>query len=107
MDASLWSRRPHLGLHNRRNESREHCTGDVVIDILAPHPRRGVSAKVADVGDGGLKLKVPFFLTPGSILRLHLTHAVAQAEVKYCSCESAGFHVGVAVEEVSSDSQQK
>lgn len=106
MKASQWTRRPHFGRQDRRSEARDDCAGSAVVDVLAPQPRRAVPVDVIDVGGGGLKLKVPLFITPGSILRLHLTDAVAQAEVKYCSCEGAEFHVGVRIEEISSDPQQ-
>ena len=101
MDGSQWARRPHLGRHDRRVESREGCAGEAIIDVLAPHPRRGISVRVVDVGGGGLKLIAPLFLTPGSILRIHLTEAVIQAETRYCSCEAGEYHVGVSVEEIS------
>ncbi|HUA84201.1 MAG TPA: hypothetical protein VMB85_10110 [Bryobacteraceae bacterium] len=100
MNNSQWSRRPHYGCRERRAESRDRCQGAVILDVLAPHPRRAVSADVVDVGSGGLRLTVPFFVTPGSILRIHLSEAVVQAEVKYCSCEARKYHVGVGVEEI-------
>ena len=106
MDGSQWSRRPHFGRHDRRDESRDSCEGAAIVDVLAPHPRRAVSVKVIDVGSGGLRFVVPFFLTPGSILRMYLTEAVVQAEVKYCSCEGSEYHVGVAVEEIRANAEQ-
>jgi hypothetical protein len=101
MDRSQWCRRPHFGRQDRRAESRDDCAGSAVIDVLAPQIRRAISVKVVDVGGGGLKLIAPCFLTPGAILRIRLTEAVVQAEVKYCSCEAREYHVGVAVEEIN------
>src|SRR5215472_9255522 len=91
MNGSQWSRRHHFGRSDRRAEPRDACAGVAIVDILAPHPRPAVSAKVVDVGGGGLKLVLPFFVTLGSIVRMHLTKAVAQAETKYCTCGAGEY----------------
>ncbi|MBZ5632870.1 MAG: hypothetical protein LAO55_07045 [Acidobacteriia bacterium] len=60
-----------------------------------------MKARILDVGESSLKLSLPFFLSPGSLIRIHLTDSVAHAETRYCTCEGAEYYVGVKVEEVA------
>ena len=93
-------RKAHFGRKDRRNDERVICAGDAVIDILSPQPRSAVQARILDVGTSSLKLSLPFFLSPGSLIRIHMTDSMANAEVRYCTCEGAEYHAGVKVEEV-------
>jgi len=45
-------------------------------------------------------LSVPFFVSPGSLVRIHMTESHANAEVRYCTREGSDYYVGVKVEEV-------
>ena len=47
-----------------------------------------------------MKLSLPFFLSPGSLVRIHMTDSVAKGEARYCTCEGAEYYVGVKVEEI-------
>lgn len=99
MAESMWLRTAHVG-RDRRNDSRTPCVGETVIDVLGPHPRNGVTAHIVDVGTSSLKLSIPFYLAPGSFIRIHIADSLADAEVRYCSCEGAEYRIGVRVEEV-------
>jgi hypothetical protein len=99
MAVSMWLRKAHVG-QDRRNDSRTPCIGETVIDVLGSHPRNGVTARILDVGASSLKLSIPFYLVPGSFIRIHVADSFADAEVRYCSCEGAEFRIGVSVEEV-------
>ena len=99
MAVSNWLRKGHVG-PDRRSDLRSICTGDTVIDVLSPQKRHAVQARIIDVGTGSLKLSIPFFLSPGALLRIHLSDAVAEAEVRHCTCEVAEYHIGVRVEEI-------
>lgn len=101
MSVSTWQRKPHLGLQDRRSDDRFPCEGETVIDVLSPQARNDVQARILDAGTASLKLSIPFFLSPGSLIRIHMTESVAYAEVRYCTCEGAEYHVGVKVEEVA------
>jgi hypothetical protein len=59
-----------------------------------------VQARILDVGTSSLKLSLPFFVSPGSLLRIHMSDATAEAEVRHCTCEVSEYHVGVRVEEI-------
>ena len=95
------SRKAHFGRLDRRSEARTACEGDTVIDVLSPHPRTGVQARILDVGEASLKLCLPFFLSPGSLIRIHMSESVAYGEARYCTCEGAEYYVGVKIEEVA------
>ena len=101
MSVSTWQRKPHLGLQDRRNDDRFPCQGATVVDVLSPQPRSDVQARILDAGTASLKLSVPVFLSPGSLIRIHMTDSVAYAEVRYCTCEGEEHHIGVRVEEVT------
>jgi hypothetical protein len=100
MAESTWVRKIHIG-KNRRNHCRQICTGETVIDVLSPRPQSSVRANILEVGTSSLKLSVPCFLSPGSLLRIHLTEFVAGAEVRHCTREHSEYHVGVSVVEIN------
>ena len=99
MAVSNWLRKGHVGT-DRRADCRMICTGDTVVDVVSPQKRNAVQARILDVGTASLKLSIPFFLSPGSLLRIHLSDAVAEAEVRHCTCEVSDYHIGVKVEEI-------
>jgi len=99
MAESMWLRTAHVG-RDRRSDTRTHCEGETVIDVLSPHPRNAVKAHILDVGTSSLKMIIPFYLAPGSLIRIHVGDSIADAEVRYCSCEGAEYRVGVRVEEI-------
>jgi hypothetical protein len=99
MALSMWPRKAHVG-RNRRSDLRTFCVGTTVIDVLSPRPRRSAEVRVLDVSTSGLMLAVPFPLAPGALIRIKMTGAVADAEVRYCICEGSEYHIGVKVEEI-------
>ena len=70
------------------------------MDVLSPKPKRGVPVRVLNIGPASLKLNVPFFLSPGALVRINMTESHANAEVRYCTREGSEYYVGVKVEEV-------
>jgi len=101
MSAINSNRKAHFGRQDRRSDERTLCEGATVIDVLAPHPRSDVKARILDVSESSLKLSLPFFLSPGSLIRIHMTGSKANGEVRYCTCEGAEYYVGVKVEEIA------
>src|SRR5579864_8833239 len=99
MALSMWPRKAHVG-EDRRGDFRTLCAGVAVIDVLTPQPRASVQARVVDVGTSGLMLSLPFPLAPGAMIRIKMTGAVADAEVRYCTREGSEYRVGVKVEEI-------
>ena len=99
MAVSTWLRRGHIGA-DRRSDVRSICSGETVIDVLSPRPQKRVQARILDVGPSSLQLSIPCFVSPGSLLRIHLTESVAYAEVRHCTCEKSEYHVGVNVVEI-------
>src|SRR5690349_3913414 len=96
----MWQRKAHVG-EDRRNDTRTPCEGQTEIDVLDPKPQRAVPARVMDVGDGSLKLALPIFLSPGTLISIKVGQARAEAEVRYCTCEGAEYHAGVRVETIT------
>jgi hypothetical protein len=99
MAVSKWLRKGHVGA-DRRGDIRAICTGETVIDVLSPRPQSSMQARILEVGTSSLKLSVSSFISPGSLLRIHLTEFVADAEVRHCTCEDSEYHVGVNVVEI-------
>jgi len=99
MTVSKWLRKGHVG-PDRRSDCRTICTGETVIDVLSPHPQASLQAHILDVAESSLKLSIPCFVSPGSLIRIHLTEFVAEAEVRHCTCEASEYHVGVSVVEL-------
>jgi hypothetical protein len=97
----MWQRKAHVG-QNRRGDFRSACKAATLIDILTPNPRNSVSVRVIDVSTSGVMLAVPFALAPGTLIRIKMTDAAADGEVRYCTREGDEYHVGVHVEEVVS-----
>src|SRR5262249_33567767 len=95
------SRKAHFGRIDRRSEHRIACEGDTVIDVLSPKPKSSVQARIIDVGEASLRLSVPFRMSPGSLLRIHMTDSIAYGEARYCTSEGAEYYVGVKIDEVA------
>ena len=106
MAVSNWLRKGHLGT-DRRSDCRTICTGNTVIDVLSPRKQDAVQAQILDVGTSSLKMSIPFFVSPGSILRIHLTDAIAEGEVRHCTCEISDYRIGVVVMEIVPKGQLK
>lgn len=100
MAVSVWQGKTHVGL-DRRSDSRTICEGAALIDVLSPQPRTGVQARVLDVGASSVKLGLPFYLSPGSLIRIRMSDSLANAEVRHCSREGSEYHIGVKVEEIT------
>ena len=101
MAISTSSRKAHFGRLDRRSDGRIACEGDTTIDVLSPQPQTAVQARILDVGESSLKLSVPLHVSPGSLIRIHMTGSVAYGEARYCTCEGAEYYVGVKIEEVA------
>lgn len=106
MPLPMWQRKAHVG-KNRRSDFRTFCAGDTVIDVLSPQPRSSVKARVLDGSTSGLMLSIPFPVTPGALIRIKMTGAVADAEVRHCTCEGSEYHIGVKVEQIVPMDQER
>lgn len=72
-----------------------------MIDVLSPKPQSAIHIRILDVGESSLKLSLPCFVSPGSLIRIHMTESIANAEVRYCTLEGGEYHAGVKVEEIA------
>jgi len=99
MAESTWLRTAHVG-RDRRSDARTPCEGETVIDVLHPHSKSSVPPRIVDVGTSSLKMIIPCYLAPGSLIRIHVGESVAEGEIRYCSCEGTEYRVGVRVEEI-------
>jgi hypothetical protein len=84
----------------RRIEGRVACEGDTVIDLLSPKPKNSIPARILDVGEASLKLSLPQHVSPGALIRIHMTESTAYGEARYCTCEGAEYYIGVRIDEV-------
>jgi hypothetical protein len=100
METPSTTQKHHYGLRDRRADFRIACEGAASMDVLSPNPRPNVPVHVVNIGKASLKLSVPFFVSPGALVRIHMTESHANAEVRYCTREGSVYYVGVRVEEV-------
>jgi hypothetical protein len=100
METPFSQRRAHFGLQDRRSDFRAACEGTATLDVISPNPKRAVQVRIVDIGTASLKLSVPFFVSPGSFVRIYMTESHADAEVRYCTREGSAYYIGVKVEEV-------
>ena len=81
-------------VRDRRAETRV-STGELAkMKVLRPLGESS-EVEVLDISKGGLKLRVPEMLQPGTIIQVHLKAAIAMAEVRYCIANGHGFHAGL------------
>ena len=106
MAESMWQRTAHVG-QNRRRDFRSLCSAATAIDILMPNPRNSVPVRVFDVSTSGVMLALTFPLAPGTLIRIKMTDAAAEGEVRYCTHEGDEYHVGVRVEEIRPKDSQR
>ncbi len=69
--------------------------------VVQPPGAKGAEVRVLDVSQGGLKLRVPANLPPGTIVQIDLEGSVMLAEVRYCVRAELGFHAGVQLQNVA------
>jgi hypothetical protein len=69
--------------------------------VLQPPGAKAAEVRILDVSQGGLKLRVPANLPPGTIVQIDLKSAVVRAEVRYCVRAELGFHAGVQLQHVA------
>ena len=100
MAISLWQRSAPTG-QDRRTDERVPCIGATLVDVLDPHPQAAVPARILDAGSSSMKLALPIFVAPGTLLRITVGDATADAEVRYCTCEGAEYFAGVRLDEIT------
>lgn len=69
--------------------------------VVKPLGQKAAEIRVLDVSQGGLKLRVPANLQPGTIIQIELENAAMLAEVRYCARAELGFIAGVQLQDVS------
>jgi hypothetical protein len=84
----------------RRNEPRFRLQVAASLKALSPPSAIRSEVRIIDVAQGGLKLRVPEFLHPGTVIQIRLKRTIAMAEVRYCHPEGSEFDVGVKLQDV-------
>ena len=107
-DSSLGSVVPTLrlllrkGAAERRGGRRVPTDDPARMKVLYPSGGKGAEVRVLDVSRGGLRLRLPEFLQPGTIIQIQLKSLIAEAEIRYCvQAEEAGFYAGVELQDVA------
>jgi hypothetical protein len=85
----------------RRARTRFPTDDAAWMKVVEPPGAKGAEVRVLDVSHGGLKLRVPANLPPGTIVEIDLEGAVMLAEVRYCVRAELGFHAGVQLQNVA------
>ncbi len=84
----------------RRSSPRIPSNESTSLHVFNPLSAARLGVRILDVSKHGLKLHVPEFLAPGTVVQIHLATSVALGEVRYCLPAGAGFYVGVRLEDV-------
>ena len=59
-----------------------------------------VQGRILDASPGGIKLKMPQAVEPGTLLQIRSRNRFVLAEVRYCLLQADDYHVGVEVKDV-------
>ena len=78
----------------RRREGRFPADEVAKMKVLSPLGENS-KVRVLDISKGGLKLRVPEQLQPGTLIQVHLKSAIAMAEVRYCVAAEQAFDAGL------------
>jgi hypothetical protein len=84
----------------RRRGGRVPTDDPAFMQVLNPLATNRVEVRVLDVSRDGLKLRVPEFLPPGSVIQVRMENSIALGEVRYCRALQAGFDAGVQLQDV-------
>ena len=84
----------------RRRSVRVPSDDPARLQVFSPLSPARSDVRVLDVSTHGLKLHVPEYLQPGTVVQIRLANSVVLGEVRYCLPASVGFHVGVSLEDV-------
>ena len=68
--------------------------------VLHPLSTARIDVRVLDVSKDGLRLRVPEFLQPGSVIQVRLESSIALGEVRYCRAAHGGFDAGIQLQDV-------
>jgi hypothetical protein len=85
---------------DRRSWARFPTDDAARMKVLKPLGAKAAEVRILDVSQGGLKLRVPTMLQPGSIVQVDLRSGVLVAEVRYCVRARLGFHAGIQLQNV-------
>ena len=84
----------------RREEPRITMPVAASLKAIRPLAAGRKDIRIVDAAPGGLKLCVPEFLDPGTVIQIRLKRTIAMAEVRYCHPAGSEFHVGVKLQDV-------
>jgi hypothetical protein len=83
----------------RRQDARVPTDEPARMKVLQPlGPNTEI--RVLDVSRSGLKIEVPEFLAPGTVIQIHMKAAIAFAEVRFCTVRGDAFQAGVRFQDV-------
>ena len=84
----------------RRREHRIPSNDPGSLQVLKPFSPEMHSIRIVEVSRGGLKLRVPNSLKPGTIVQIHSKTTIAIGEVRHCTAVDNEFYAGVKLAEV-------
>jgi len=91
---------------DRRVHSRFSTDDSAQVSIVnspeKPEPEGlTMESRVVDVSRGGMRLRIPILLKPGTMIRVLLGDTEVVAEVRYCVAADGAHFAGVQVQNVS------
>ena len=99
-DLSRQQRRGCETTEERRRDFRVPLDVSASLKAINPLSAERSAIRIIDASPGGLKLRVPEFLNPGTSIQIRLKRTIALAEVRYCHPVGTEFHVGVRLQDV-------
>jgi hypothetical protein len=79
----------------KRREPRQATDDPATLQVLAPFSNTVMDVRIVDVAAGGVKVRTPESLAPGSLVRLKMRYSVACGDVRYCLPSEQRFNAGV------------
>jgi hypothetical protein len=84
----------------RRRTARKICDYSTSLRALSPHPTEMMTVRILNVSKGGLKLRAPIMLVPGTLVQIHFQNSIALGEVRYSLSAGSSHDVGVHVNDI-------
>jgi len=85
----------------RRADPRHPVDEPATVKVLNPlQTAARFDARIVEMSRGGMRLRVPQSLMPGTLVQIRFQTKLALAEVRYCETAGAEYYAGVRFQDV-------
>ncbi len=91
----------------RRADPRHPVDEPATVKVLNPlQTAARFDARIVEMSRGGMKLRLPHSLMPGTLVQIRFQAKLALAEVRYCEAAGAEYYAGVRFQDVLDTDRQ-